>query len=107
MKIQPGMLCMVIGGRNAGRECTVIRWVKKEQWIDEVRGWATVSSWLVQGPNIELRSSVDGYIFMGGFSSESHLMPLANGGEDAIVKSEVNDYVARQTNKDTLLPERA
>ena len=62
MNIKPGMLCLVIGGRNAGRECTVIRRLKA------------------------------GAHYIKGYGAETSLMPLANGGDDVIVKSEVSDY---------------
>ena len=106
MKIQPGMLCLVIGGRNAGRECTVIRRIKKDEDVPEVDAVCTEDAWLINGPSIEIEYQHN-FFYFDGWGAETSLMPLANGGEDAIVKSEVTDYVARQTNKDTLLPERA
>lgn len=106
MKIQPGMLCLVIGGRNAGRECTVIRRLKVGDYVPEVLSRVLADAWFVQGPSIEAMDKVGAH-YIKGYGAETSLMPLANGGDDAIVKSEVTDYVARQTNKNTLLPERA
>lgn len=86
---------MVIGGRNAGRECTVIRWVTPGDYLEEVGAYATDSCWWVNGPSIEARAALDSYIFISGYGAESHLMPLANGGDDAIVKSKVEVRVCK------------
>lgn len=93
MKIEPGMLCLVIGGRNAGRECTVIRRIGPGHYLNEIGAIATTHCWFVKGPSIEALSE-EGYIFVSGYGAETSLMPLANGQDDAIVKSEVIDYVA-------------
>lgn len=90
-KIEPGMLCLVIGGRNAGRECTVIRRLKSGEIVPEIGGYPDVDCWLITGPNIEIQICSK-WIYHHGIGTEDILMPLANGGDDAIVKSEVNDY---------------
>lgn len=92
-KIEPGMLCMVIGGHNAGRECTVIRRLKKYENIPEINGMSLSDSWWVKGPHIE--AEWEGKLkWLGGYGAETSLMPLANGQDDTIVKSEVTEYVA-------------
>lgn len=91
MNIKPGMLCMVIGGRNAGRECTVIRWLKAGDYVPEVLSRVLIDAWFVQGPSIEATDKVGAH-YIKGYGAETSLMPLANGGDDAIVKSEVTDY---------------
>lgn len=91
MNIKPGMLCLVIGGRNAGRECTVIRRLKAGDYVPEVGATVLSDAWFIQGPNIEAQDR-HGFIYVDGYGAETSLIPLANGGDDAIVKSEVTDY---------------
>lgn len=93
MNIQPGMLCLVIGGRNAGRECTVLRRVRAGEYIPEAAATSTEDAWWVKGPHIEIEVN-DVFFYYEGYAAETSLMPLANGQDDAIVKSEVTDYVA-------------
>jgi hypothetical protein len=93
-KIEPGMLCLVIGGHNAGRECTVVRWINANELVKEYDGWPDESCWLVKGPSIEL--CFNGvHTFIDGYGSEQHLLPIngiADESQDAIVKErdEVN-----------------
>lgn len=94
MNIKPGMLCMVIGGRNAGRECTVIRRLKAGDYVPEVLSRVLADAWFVQGPSIEAHDKVGAH-YVRGYGAETSLMPLANGGDDAIVKSEVEVKVCR------------
>lgn len=85
MNIKPGMICMVASGHNAGRECTVIRWITPGDHLYEV----TEHCWLVRGPNIEARIDIDYHTFVSGYGAENHLIPL---GFSTIVKSEVTEH---------------
>lgn len=76
-RIEPGMLCLVVGGYNKGRSCTTVRRLKPGDLIEEISGgcyYCTRDTWLVNGPSIG-----DG--IHGGFGTvyERNLMPISGG----------------------------
>jgi hypothetical protein len=89
-KIEPGMLCLVIGGHNAGRECTVIRWVNYGDPISEFKLIAHCPGWFIKGPSLEGRDANKVIRFQGiAIADQSWLIPIngiADDSEDAIVK---------------------
>lgn len=65
-QIQPGMLCLIKAGRNAGRECTTVRTVMKGEVIKEMINAevripvASDYLWLIQGPSVLSRTDILG-----------------------------------------------
>jgi hypothetical protein len=87
-KIEPGMLCLVIGDENGMKQCIVIRRLKVDEYVPEVNGTSDEESWLVKGPEI-LAQYDDKLVFLGGYGAETKLLPIngiADDSEDAIVK---------------------
>lgn len=90
-RIEPGMLCLVVSGHNAGRECTTVRRVIDGQRIPElgasVRAQAGyivrtgVPAWLIHGPSIEAKIDNLGIYYINGFgvAREDQLMPISGG----------------------------
>lgn len=82
-RIEPGMLCLVISGPNAGRECTVVRAVSVGDQLPEIGGGAAsgIDGWLIAGPSITTASNWGGPRFKNGYavSREHRLMPLSGG----------------------------
>lgn len=84
-KIEPGMLCLVTGGRNTGRECTAIRVVQPGERIPETLSHYIGKRpvWFVQGPSIKCWVE---FKFFGfgcemyqngyGYVREEHLLPI-------------------------------
>ena len=83
-KIEPGMLCMVVGTRNAGRECTAIRRVTEHEYVKEFersgRGipYVSRSGWLVHGPQITTFNHIQGEYLAQGYAvcTDSELLPI-------------------------------
>lgn len=80
-RIEPGMLCLVVSGHNAGRECTTIRMVMDGERVPEMGLYPLSDGWLVHG-NCITGKFLDGRIesFNGyGCVHESRLMPISGG----------------------------
>lgn len=82
-RIEPGMLCLVVSGHNAGRECTAVRRVIDGQRIPELsaRAFAGEPAWLIHGPSIETKIDNLGIYYINGFgvAREDRLMPISGG----------------------------
>lgn len=51
--IHPGCLCIIVGGRNAGRQCTAMRRITDSEWIPEVNAhYKGMDAWLIQGRDL-------------------------------------------------------
>jgi len=82
-RIEPGMLCLVVSGHNAGRECTAVRFCQKYDRVPELgRGAESWEyAWLICGESITAASVYYGEVWRNGYSlcKEHRLMPLSGG----------------------------
>lgn len=85
-QIKPGMLCLVIAGRNTGRECTALRMVESKEFVEEA-GIIFVGdsgpTWLIKGESIVVSHWSPEGAFLGetfqrgyGFARSSWLLPI-------------------------------
>lgn len=82
-RIEPGMLCLVVSGHNAGRECTAVRFCKKYDRLPELERGAETGedAWLICGESITAASAYYGEVWRNGYAlcQEHRLMPLSGG----------------------------
>lgn len=86
MTIKPGMLCLVTAGRNAGRECTVVRWVVEGE--EAYNCDSLVNAWLVHGPNIMMGKGSGDEDWEDGYGLVYHqwLLPIGGRSSDELAK---------------------
>lgn len=98
MKLEPGMLCLVINAHrnmdNIGKIVTTIRYLKEGDFIPELGGFAAVASWLIQGESLTI-TTTELEVDKGDFTlaGQQDLMPIRPEEDpleitDVIIKKE-------------------
>lgn len=80
-RIEPGMLCLVVSGTNAGRECTAVRFIERWCLLPECDNRpCDGGGWLINGPSI-MCPAISGLRYINGFTAvkPDRLLPISGG----------------------------
>ncbi len=82
-KIEPGMLCLIVGGYNSGKQCVTVRQIDPEEsCLPELIGKSGLPcrAWIIKGDSLESRARWSGVLvhtYIGySLAKDSQLLPI-------------------------------